>query len=94
MPRHKNIKAKRQKLRTLCEVHREMYRALKTMDVSEDDPIIKDLDEAFKIGIKLVAKLRQYKYRFDNGWYEQNKTAGGELRGLHDDSIPEEDMQP
>ena len=62
--------------RTICEIHRELYRTLKADGVDEDSKAMTLLKEAYPIGKKLVAKLRQYKHGFDDGWYEKNKRGG------------------
>lgn len=64
--------------RTICEVHREIY------DLTEHDsdpwvahhalPKIRDLVlEAFVMGKKMDAKLREYKLDWDSGFYEKNE---------------------
>jgi len=70
---------RRGKFRNICEVHRELYRELKRLEITEDSEAIKLLREAFPIGKKMWNKLRQYKYGFDDGWYEKNRFEGGEI---------------
>lgn len=62
--------------RTICEIQRRIYRALKSNGYSEESEIITDLREAYDIGKKMNAKLRQYKNNYDDGWYEKNKRSG------------------
>lgn len=38
-----------------------------------NDPTLVLVDEAFKIAKKMSTKLRQYKYNYDNDWYEKNR---------------------
>ena len=59
------------KLRTICEVHREIYRGLKSIDPNH--PLLENVEEAFNMGKKLSNKLRQYKYNYDDDWWEKNK---------------------
>ena len=39
---------------------------------------------AFIMGKKMDNKLRQYKGRYDGGWWKKNRLAGGELNGQDD----------
>jgi hypothetical protein len=53
--------------RTICEVHREIYDAL-------EDEKLKDLVlEAFIMGKKMDATLREYKADWDAGFYGKNE---------------------
>lgn len=53
--------------RTICEVHREIYDAT-------TDPVIRELVlEAFIMGKKMDAKLREYKADWDAGFYDKNE---------------------
>lgn len=57
-------------LRTICEVHREIY------DIIYDgnDEKLKDLiNEAYGMAKKMDAKLRQYKYNYDDEWWEKER---------------------
>lgn len=67
--------------RTICEIHREVYRDLVASGMSEKDPIIIKLKEAYDMGKKMNNKLRQYKYDYDEGWWKMNKLAGGTIDG-------------
>ena len=62
------------KLRTICEVHREVYRELKSRD--ENDFLLEKIEEAFNMAKKMNNKLRQYKHNYDKGWWEENKLKG------------------
>ena len=71
-PRPKDCRGVSDK-RTICEVHRELYDIAVTQ--LRDAPCFKDitdrLEEAYLMGKKMNAKLRQYKYDYDEGWWEQ-----------------------
>ena len=72
--------------RTICEVHREIYREIHKLhfegklDESECELIVEKLQEAFNYAKKMNNKLRQYKHNYDVGWWEEQKLDGGELR--------------
>lgn len=54
--------------RTICEVHREIY------DLCDGLPDVRELVlEAFIMGKKMDAKLREYKYNWDDEFYERNE---------------------
>ena len=61
-----------QKFRTICEVHREIYDIV--YDSVENEEIKKDivdkLEEAFLMAKKMNDKLRQYKFNYDEDWWE------------------------
>jgi predicted GTPase len=69
-----NIHAEKQNMRTICEVHREIYRELKKRN--PDDLLLGKLEEAFNMAKKMNNKLRQYKYNYDDDWWEENKNKG------------------
>jgi hypothetical protein len=71
--------------RTICEIHRELYRELISHGYTEDSHCIHLLREVYPLGKKVVNKLRQHKHNFDNGWYEKNKTRGAPLRYIGSD---------
>ena len=58
--------------RTICEVHRELYDIAVTQ--LSGLPCFKEvtsrLEEAYLMGKKMNAKLRQYKYNYDDDWWE------------------------
>lgn len=58
--------------RTICEVHREIYDAAATLPESQRDRIHGLVIEAFIMGKKMDAKLREYKADWDTGFYEEN----------------------
>lgn len=72
-------------VRTICEVHREIYREIHNLyhnnkiDKKECDSITEKLEEAFNYAKKMNNKLRQYKFNYDEGWWEQHRLDGGEL---------------
>ena len=61
-----------QKFRTICEVHREIYDIV--YDNMPDGPAKQDienkLEEAFLMAKKMNDKLRQYKFDYDDNWWE------------------------
>lgn len=63
--------------RTICEVHREMYRKIK--GTALEDTMAPLIEEAFVMAKKMNNKLRQYKNNYDDGWWESNKLSGGIL---------------
>jgi len=64
--------------RTICEVHRELYREIESRN--PNDPLLNKIEEAFKMGKKMNNKLRQYKFNYDDGWWEINKLDGPSLK--------------
>ena len=71
-------------LRTICEMHRELYDIVYGVDGMEEACRI--LQEAYTAAKKMDAKLRQYAGDYDNEWWElereivisekiQNRTA-------------------
>jgi len=68
--------------RTICEVHREIYEVLTKEKLSKYDiqAIIELLEEAYKMGKKMDSKLRQYKYNYDDDWWEANKNINEKLK--------------
>ena len=77
-----NIDAPKQIDRTICEVHREIYRELNARN--PHDYLIPILREAFDMGKKMDNKLRQYARGYDEGWWEQNRLVGGEIEDESD----------
>ena len=65
-------------LRTICEVHREIYDYV--LDDEPKEEIIKLLREAFDLAKKMNNKLVQYKHGYDDDWWEENKNRGESLR--------------
>ena len=64
--------------RTICEVHREMYRKVIGTDLENSmTPLIED---AFIMAKKMNNKLRQYKNNYDDDWWENNKLSGENLK--------------
>jgi hypothetical protein len=54
--------------RTICEVHLEIYDRLDELGL-EKDPVIALLEDAYLLGKKMDAKLRQYNLRKGDDWY-------------------------
>ena len=61
--------------RTICEVHRQVYREL-LKDAQANAMAIELLEEAYIMAKKMSNKLRQYKHGYDDDWWEKNKLAG------------------
>jgi predicted MPP superfamily phosphohydrolase len=56
---------------TICDIHRMIY---KLIDEENDKEEIKYLlEEAFVIAKKMDAKLRMYKFDYEESWYEEVK---------------------
>ena len=76
-------------VRTICEVHREIYREIhnlyhnKKIDKDECETITEKLEEAFDFAKKMNNKLKQYKFNYDDGWWEKHRLDGGELWELY-----------
>lgn len=58
--------------RTICEVHREIYDAAEHLPPAEKELIQGKVLDAFIMGKKMDAKLREYKADWDAGFYELN----------------------
>jgi len=72
-----SIKDKRvSPIRTICEVHREIYDILESNDINPKlkKVLIEKLETAYQMGKKMDAKLRQYYYNYDDGWWKKEKT--------------------
>lgn len=77
-----SIKDKRaSKFRTICEVHREIYDIVLTeVEPSVANLIIGKLEESYIMAKKMNNKLRQYKFNYDDDWWENNKNIKEKLR--------------
>ncbi len=62
-------------IRTICEVHREIYDVLLDINIDCDikSRLIELIQEAYTKGKHMDCKLRQYKFDYNDGWYEENK---------------------
>ena len=61
--------------RSICEVHRELHDILmseKSIPNDVADQMITLLEEAYIMAKKMNNKLRQYKFNYDDGWWEQS----------------------
>jgi hypothetical protein len=58
--------------RTICEVHREIFDAAETLPQAARDRIQNLVLDAFIMGKKMDAKLKEYKADWDAGFYELN----------------------
>ena len=66
------------RLRTICEVHRQLWRRLQPVIAS--DPVVGELlQEAYDMGKKMDNRLRCYKHNYDEGWWQANRLAGGPI---------------
>jgi len=61
-------------LRTICEVHREMYDIVIEKDCV-DEKLVQLLQESFVMAKKMDGKLRQYKFGYDEGWWKLNQAG-------------------
>lgn len=60
--------------RSICEVHRELYDlAHANLSGAALQKFTDKLEEAYAMGKKMQAKLRQYKENYDEGWWERQK---------------------
>lgn len=58
--------------RTICEVHREIHDACEALPEPTKTKIQDLVIEAFIMGKKIDARLREYKADWDAGFYEKN----------------------
>lgn len=58
------------KRRTICEVHREIYEIACNLGLNDVRQLVR---EAFEMGKKMDAKLREYKKDWDAGFYGPNE---------------------
>jgi len=65
-------------LKTICEVHRVIYRKLKD-DAEKNAEVIELLYLAYGMAKKMNNKLRQYKYNYDANWWKKHKFDGDNL---------------
>ena len=61
--------------RTICEVHREIWDILdqKITDEEIRKECIEKIEEAYLMAKKMDKKLRQYKFNYDDDWWEKQK---------------------
>ena len=64
--------------RTLCKIHREIYREINKKS-SDNGMIILLLKQAFECGKKMANRLRMYKDDLSQYWYDEHKLDGGGL---------------
>ena len=60
----------RNKFRTICQVLREAYVAVEGRSTKKE--IIRLLEEAYGMGKRMDAKLREYKKNYDEGFWKPN----------------------
>lgn len=58
--------------RTICEVHREIYDRLDELGLTSD-AIVPLLEEAYALGKKMDAKLRQHDLKKGPDWYAKER---------------------
>lgn len=66
--------------RTICEVHREIYDAAELLPPADKEKIQNLVLDAFIMGKKMDAKLREYKADWDAGFYEVNTDRRADKR--------------
>lgn len=61
--------------RTICEVHREIWDILdqKITDEEIRKECFEKIEEAYLMAKKMDKKLRQYKFNYDDDWWEKQK---------------------
>jgi len=69
----RQLRGKVSGLRNICEVHREIYDAIKDLPEADRELISALVEDAFIMGKKMDAKLRSYKADWDIGVFENNK---------------------
>ena len=61
-------------IRTICEVHREMYDVVESLPDDKNKILLKEkIEDAFVMAKKMNHKLRQYKFNYDDDWWEKEK---------------------
>lgn len=59
--------------RTICEVHREIYDACEALPEHAKTKLQELVIEAFIMGKKIDARLREYRADWDAGFYQKNE---------------------
>ena len=61
--------------RTICEVHREIWDIIdaEIQDKALTERLFEKLEESYFMAKKMDGKLRQYKFNYDNDWWEKEK---------------------
>ena len=57
--------------RTICEIHRQIYKAIQENRPKKE--IIKLLQEAYRAGKRMDKRLREYKKDYDEGFWKKNE---------------------
>lgn len=78
MARRLDAKPGTRRFRTICDVHREMFQALRAHPAAQA-AVRPLLETAFEMAKKMNNKLRQYKKGYDAGWWEVHRLDGGTL---------------
>jgi len=66
-------------LRTICEVHREIYDIIAD-EMPEREDIIGRLEEAYGMAKKMDARLRYYAKGYDDDWWEKQSKKESDWR--------------
>lgn len=66
--------------RTICEVHREIYDACEEAPEALREKLRELVIEAFIMGKKIDARLREYKADWDAGFYAKNENRRDDRR--------------
>lgn len=66
--------------RTICEVHREIYDGLENVPEPYRTELREKVLEAFVMGKKIDARLREYKADWDDGFYDKNENRRDDKR--------------
>lgn len=66
------LRCKASSFRTICEVHREIYDATEGLDEQAKAHIRELVIDAFIMGKKMDARLKEYKSDWDQGFYDLN----------------------
>jgi tRNA U54 and U55 pseudouridine synthase Pus10 len=66
--------------RTICEVHREIFDACDSLEAEKKKQLQDLVIEAFIIGKKIDARLREYKGDWDSGFYQINDDRRADRR--------------
>tara|TARA_B100002019_G_scaffold292696_1_gene316733 strand:+ start:454 stop:729 length:276 start_codon:yes stop_codon:yes gene_type:complete len=72
---HKDVRG----MRTICEVHREIYDIL-AEEMPERKDIINRLEEAYGMAKKMDRRLRYYAEGYDDDWWEKQSKKESDWR--------------
>jgi len=72
----KRPEQERETKETICDVQRDIYQYIKNNDkFNEDDRnfLFERIETAFSMGKSMDAKLRQYKFNYDDDWWNKKR---------------------